>query len=943
LVSVEDNPTSNEPLESVVNGSDIWHALEASNVVSALRTSPNDGLALREAEKRLAEFGPNELEEADHPSLLQMILEQFNNFIVIVLIIAAAISAVLGDYIEAAAILAIVVINALLGVIQERRAEEALAALQRLAAPDAQVVRDGHRRTIPARELVPGDVVFLEAGNYIPSDLRLVETINLRIEEAALTGESVPVSKDAHLVLTQDQALGDRRNTAFSGTLVSYGRGKGVVVSTGMRTQIGMIAAMLQSVREEPTPLQVKLDQLGKMLGWAALAVCGMVFLFGWVRGVEALEMFLVAVSLAVAAVPEGLPAVVTITLALGMREMITRHALIRRLASVETLGSTTVICSDKTGTLTQNQMTVTRMWVDGHQFEVTGGGYEPEGDFRLDGNTIDLSDYPAATTALWVAALANDAQVEEEQSEDGQRGTRVVGDPTESALLIAALKAGATRDNLERAYPRIDEIPFDSNRKRMTTVHKIKHPSPEDVSPFYDFNLKEWEVAAIKGAPDIVLELCTQIQGINDQAVPLSNEVRESILEANASMARSALRVLAVAYRVEQDVPDEATPEKVEHNFIFVGLIGMIDPPRRQAKPAIEKARRAGIRTIMITGDYPDTAEEIAEEIGLLQSGHGVLTGSELDSMPDAVLNERVVTTDVFARVSPEHKVRIVDALREQGEIVAMTGDGVNDAPALKRADIGVAMGVTGTDVAKETADMVLTDDNFASIVSAVEQGRIIYANIRKFVFYLLSCNLAEIVVIFLAILAGLPSPLTPIQLLWLNLITDGAPALALGMEKGDPDTMDRPPRPPQEPVINQPMRVRIGIQTIAIAAVTLTAYLMGIAMYPGVPEEAKTMAFVTLSFSELLRAFTARSENYALLRIGIFSNRVMLYAVVSSLLLLLAVIYAPFLQPIFNTVALGWAEWQVVLPLLVVPAIVSELTKWVMSRRFVAAGVSG
>jgi Ca2+-transporting ATPase len=936
LLSTEDNPSSTQPLESIVDGSDIWHALEASSVVHALRTSPNKGLTSREAEKRLAEFGPNELTEADRPSLLKMVLEQFNNFIVIVLIIAALLSAVLGDYVEATAILAIVILNAILGVVQERRAEEALAALRRLAAPEAQVIRDGHRRTIPARELVPGDVVFLESGNYIPADLRLVETVNLRIEEAALTGESVPVSKDARLVLTQDQALGDRRNTAFSGTLVSYGRGSGVVVSTGMRTQIGMIAAMLQSVREEPTPLQVKLDQLGKTLGWAALAVCGMVFLFGWVRGIDALEMFLVAVSLAVAAVPEGLPAVVTITLALGMREMITRHALIRRLASVETLGSTTVICSDKTGTLTQNQMTVTRMWVDGHQFEVTGSGYEPVGEFRRDGKVIDLRNYPAAATALWVAALANDAQIEEEQQEDGCRGTTVVGDPTESALLIAALKAGATREDLERAYPRIDEIPFDSTRKRMTTVHKIKDPIPGDVGPFHDHELKEWEMAAIKGAPDVVLDLCTELQGIEDRAVPLDADGRERILEANASMARAALRVLAVAYRVEQDVPNEATPEDVEHDFIFVGLIGMIDPPRRQARPAIQKARKAGIRTVMITGDYPDTAEEIAEEIGLLQAGHSVMTGGEMDNMSDAVLKQRVATTDVFARVSPEHKVRIVDALKEGGEIVAMTGDGVNDAPALKRSDIGVAMGVTGTDVAKETADMVLTDDNYASIVSAVEQGRIIYANIRKFVFYLLSCNLAEIAVIFLAILAGLPSPLTPIQLLWLNLITDGAPALALGMEKGDPDTMDRPPRPPKEPVINRPMRVKIGIQTVAIATVTLVAYLMGIALYPGIPEEAKTMAFVTLSFSELLRAFTARSESYPILRIGLFSNRVMIYAVATSLLLLLAVIYVPFLQPIFNTVSLGWNEWQIVLPLLLVPAVVAELTKWVMGRRF-------
>ncbi len=460
--SIEDSPLSTQSLNSTVNENEIWHALEASNVVSALRTSPVHGLSSQEAGTRLTAIGPNELEEVDRITLLEMVVQQFKNFIVIVLIVAAMISAILGDYVEAVAILAIVVLNAILGVVQERRAEEALAALRRLAAPEAHLVRDGHRFTVPAHELVPGDVVFLEAGNYIPADLRLIETVNLRIEEAALTGESVPVTKDAHLVLTQDQALGDRRNTAFSGTLVSYGRGKGVVVSTGMHTQIGMIAAMLQAVHDEPTPLQVKLDQLGKTLGYAALAVCSLVFLLGWLRGVDALEMFLVAVSLAVAAVPEGLPAVVTITLALGMREMITRHALIRRLASVETLGSTTVICSDKTGTLTQNQMTVTRMWVDRHLFEVTGSGYEPVGEFRLDGKTIDLKEYPATTTALWVAVLANDALVEQERSEDGRRETRVVGDPTESALLIAALKAGATREDLERAYPRIDEIPFE-------------------------------------------------------------------------------------------------------------------------------------------------------------------------------------------------------------------------------------------------------------------------------------------------------------------------------------------------------------------------------------------------------------------------------------------------------------------------------------------------
>jgi Ca2+-transporting ATPase len=934
---MENTPAEKSPGEALgqdVAENEIWHALETSAVVQALKTSPKEGLSSSEAERRISTFGVNELAGAPPPSLLQLILEQFNNFIVIVLIVAAVLSAILGDYIEAGAILAIVVLNALLGVIQERRAEQALAALRRLAAPDAQVIRDGHRQTVPARELVPGDLVLLEAGNFVPADMRLTETVNLRIEEAALTGESVPVNKDARLVLTQEISLGDRRNTAFSGTLVAYGRGSGVVVSTGMRTQIGMIAAMLQSVHEEPTPLQRKLDDLGRTLGWAALIVCGLVFGIGWMRGIEPVEMFLTAVSLAVAAVPEGLAAVVTITLAMGMREMITRHALIRRLASVETLGSTTVICSDKTGTLTQNQMTVTRIWVDGVDFEVTGGGFEPVGDFRVRGEPIEFSKYPALTSALWVAALANDAEIETSQGEDGGQSTRVVGDPTEAALLIAAGKAGAFRPALEQAYPRIDEIPFDSARKRMTTVHKILAPDPDDVSPFYDKNLQEWEVAAIKGAPDVVLNLCTHYQSMNDEQAVMTEEVRDRIFEVNASMARSALRVIAVAYRVERDVPDEATPEKVEHDFIFLGLIGMIDPPRREAAPAIDRARRAGIRTLMITGDYPDTAEEIAEEIGLLRQGHGVLTGNELNKLEDESLMAAVGHTDVFARVSPEHKVRIVDALKKRGEVVAMTGDGVNDAPALKRADIGIAMGVTGTDVAKETADMVLTDDNYASIVAAVEQGRVIYSNIRKFVFYLLSCNLAEIAVIFIAILIGLPAPLTPIQLLWLNLITDGAPALALGMEKGDPDTMDRPPRPPSEPVINRSMRLGIGIQTVAIAGVTLAAYLLGIQLYPGIPEEAKTMAFVTLSFSELLRAFTARSENYPLLRVGVFSNRWMVVAVLTSLALLAGVVYIPFLQPIFNTVPLGWLEWEIVLPLLLVPAVVAELTKFIRTR---------
>ena len=912
---------------------DPWHAREPDDVFETLATSPKDGLSQREAEARLAKVGPNELREAPRPTFWHMLLEQFNNFIVIILIVASILSGVLGDYIEAAAILAIVVLNALLGVIQERRAEEALAALRRMAAPEAQVIRDGHRQLIPGRQLVPGDLVLLEAGNYVPADLRLIESANLRIEEAALTGESVPVEKDARVTLRQDVPLGDRRNTAFMGTLVNYGRGKGVVISTSMHTQIGMIATMLQLIQEEPTPLQQRLDRLGKTLGMAALVVCALVFLVGWVRGYPPLDMFLVAVSLAVAAVPEGLPAVVTITLALGMREMIKRHALIRRLSSVETLGSATVICSDKTGTLTQNQMTATRLWVDGMDFEISGRGYAPHGEFHLNGQPVDLREYPAGLTALWVAVLANDASLEPSEKESS--GYQLAGDPTEGALIVAAAKAGASRDAFHLAYPRIDEVPFDSARKRMTTVHKIRDPRPEDFSPFYDATVQDWEVAATKGAPDVVLELCTQYQRIHDKPAPLDDEARRRIMQANDHMTRQALRVLAVAYRADPDVPDQTAPESIERDLVFVGLIGMIDPARPEVLPAMDKARRAGIRTIMITGDYPETARAIAEDIGLLQPGHKVMAGTELARLDDPALRAAVAHTDVFARVSPEHKVRIVDALKHNGQVVAMTGDGVNDAPALKRADIGVAMGITGTDVAKETADMVLTDDNYVSIVAAVEQGRIIYSNIRKFVFYLLSCNVAEILIIFLAIMAGLPSPLTAIQLLLLNLVTDGLPALALGYEKGDPDTMDRPPRPPSEPIINRWMRTGIVVQTVAITGVTLGAYFVGLRAHPQAPEFAETMAFVTLSFSELLRAFTARSEHYPLLKIGLLTNRRMFYAVIGSLVLLVAVVYIPPLQRVFDTVPLGPAQWELVLPLLFVPAVAAELTKWIGGRR--------
>jgi Ca2+-transporting ATPase len=875
--------------------------------------------------------------------------------------------------------MAIVVLNSVLGIVQEQRAEQALAALKKLAAPDAHVIRDGVHSSVPAYNLVPGDIVFLEAGNFIPADLRLLEAINLRVEEASLTGESLPVQKNAATVLEKNVPLGDRKNTAFMGTLVNYGRGRGVVTSTGMHTQLGLIATMLQNVDTEQTPLQRRLDQLGKSLSIGSLILVAVVFFVALINQTninelfasplgyfkefaqQITEVFIIAISLAIAAVPEGLPAVVTISLALGMREMIQRHALIRKLSSVETLGSATVICSDKTGTLTQNEMTVTRVWADGQFINVTGTGYAPTGEFQVDGATVDVKKYPAIQSTLWLGLINNDATIETTGENESQQTYRIVGDPTEGSLLVAAAKAGAIHLELDEAYPRSNEVPFDSERKRMITVHNVVDPQPHDLSPFYDEKYKNWNVVAVKGAPDIVLTLCSRYLDMNDQPREMTEDMRKQILAANDSMTKDALRVLGLACRVEREVSDD--PEKIksdelEKNLAFVGLTGMIDPPRTEVKPALEYARHAGIRTVMITGDFPNTAKAIAEAIGLLRPGKKVLTGAQLDELNDDQLKNVIEDTDVFARVSPEHKMRIVDALQANDEIVAMTGDGVNDAPAIKRADIGIAMGITGTDVAKETADMVLTDDNYASIVSAVEQGRIIYSNIRKFVFFLLSSNVSEIMIIFLATLAGLPPPLTAIQLLWLNLITDGAPALALAMEKGDPDIMDQKPRAKSEPIVNRSMGAGILIQTIVQTSAVLGAFIIGLAWHleagsiipsgtnvlsfvfvhdwRGVDvKTAETMAFVTLSLCELFRAYTVRSERASIFKIGIFSNRYMQYAVGFSIALLLLVCSVPFLQPIFNTHFLSVGEWSLVIGLALMPAVAEEITKSVLRKR--------
>jgi P-type Ca2+ transporter type 2C len=919
----------------------VWHNISADDAIEKLNSHRMLGLSSTEVDSRLKTHGYNELTEAPRPTFWKRLWDQINDFLIWLLIVASIISLVIGDYIEAAAILAIVVLNSILGVIQESRAEEALAALKKMSAPEAQVIRDGVQQNIPTRELIPGDLVILETGNYVPADVRLIEAINLQVNEASLTGESVPVQKRADTVFDRELPLGDRKNTAYMSTVVSYGRGRGVVVSTGMHTQIGLIAQMVQSFENEPTPLQRKLDQLGKVLGISALAICGVVFLINIIRLLinpspdssiyeSILEMFMVAVSLAIAAVPEGLPAVVTICLALGMQRMVQRHALLRQLSAVEALGSSTIICSDKTGTLTQNAMTVVKIWSDDKFFEVTGDGYDPEGAILLGGSDVDLSENQTVKTFLQSILLCNDAYIETSGTSTDRLTWRMVGDPTEGALVVVAAKAGLWRYDLENLIPRKAEIPFDSERKTMTTIHQVAGNT-------IGFNFPRTKfIAMTKGAPDIILSKCN-FRMREGEVVRLTDQDRKNILDVNSDFASQALRVLGAAVRFFDQLPgdEDLKPDIIENDLIFTGLVGMIDPPRPEVKPAIEKAKLAGIRSVMITGDYPDTAIAIAQQIGLYRPNSKVVTGKELDLLSDETFINVVDDVDVYARVSPQHKVKIVEALQNRRHVVSMTGDGVNDAPALKKADIGVAMGIMGTDVSKEAAAMVLTDDNYASIVSAIEEGRIIYSNIRKFVFYLLSCNVGEILIVFLVSLVGWPLPLTPLSLLVLNLITDGAPALALGLEKGDPDIMKHPPRQPDEPVINRSMVWGIVIQGLVITLAVLGAFRISLYLNPDNLQHAQTVAFATLSIGELFRAYTSRSETYSIFKLGIFSNKYMQYAVLSSLVILLAIIYLPFLDPIFQTTFLTVKDWIYMIPLILLPSVAAELTKWAMRRR--------
>jgi len=920
------------------------HGKTLDEVVSSLETRLDHGLSLQEAQARLALHGPNELAEKPRPGFFAMLWDQFNNYLVMILIAAALVSLLLGEVVDSLAIMFIVLLNAVVGVVQESKAEQALAALKKMSAPNAQVVRDGRVMTIPGREIVAGDIVLLEAGNYVPADLRLVETFNLRIEEASLTGESVPVEKDAALVLDKEIPLGDRRNTAFMGTMITYGRGRGIVTGTGMSTQIGMIAEMIQSFETESTPLQKKLEHLGRLLGSACLAICALVFIYGLFRDThlasafssgflnyleaekkDIIGLFMTAVSLAIAAVPEGLPAIVTICLALGMQRMIKHHALIRKLPAVETLGCATVVCSDKTGTLTQNQMTVVQGWTLGKRFRVSGEGYAPSGRFFLGTDLFAPAADPDTALLLQGALVCNDARLEESSGEGGKESWRIVGDPTEGALVVAAAKAGYWFGDLENSLPRVQEIPFDSERKRMTTLHEMNRWAASEKLVLPDSTSI---IAFVKGAPDVVIDLCTKYVE-SGWTVDMTPDVRQTILDQNRKMASGALRVLAIAFRPLPEVPERVAPETIEQDLVFIGLLGMIDPPRPEVIDALKVARGAGLKSIMVTGDYKETAEAIARDIGLLTEGGVVLTGAEIEKMSDAELSAVAPRLDVCCRVSPQHKTRIVEALKSHGHVVAMTGDGVNDAPALKRANIGVAMGITGTDVAKQTADMILTDDNFASIVSAIEQGRIIYSNIRKFVYFLLACNIGEILIVFGAMLTGMPIPLLPVQLLWLNLVSDGAPALALGLEKGDPEIMKQPPRSPAEHVINQQMAIGIAVVGIVDALAILTVFNLALQRYPEQLMAAQTIAFVTLCCSELARAFTSRSEYHSVFSIGVFSNRWMVGAVALSFAAVMVVVYVPFIRPFFDTVSLSAADWMLMTPFFFASPLAMELLK--------------
>ncbi|MBY0204497.1 Ca2+-transporting ATPase [Paenibacillus polysaccharolyticus] len=905
-----------------------WHQLNDEELRETLGVSPQEGLTDEAAAEKRKIAGSNELSEGQRISPITLLLNQFKDFMVLVLMGATLVSGLLGEYLDAVTIVAIIVLNAILGFVQEFRAERSLRALKQLSAPAAKVLRSGQEVHLAAKQLVPGDVIMVESGDRIPADVRWLETNSLDVEESALTGESVPVSKHCRPIASDDVPLGDQKNIGFMGTMVTRGTAKGVVIRTGMDTEMGKIADLIQNTEEQETPLQHRLEQLGKILIFVALGLTVMVVVAGILHGQPAVGMFLAGVSLAVAAIPEGLPAIVTIALALGVQRMIKRKAIVRKLPSVETLGCASVICSDKTGTLTQNKMTVTNVWLEGRSIKVTGDGYAPEGHMLENDRILDLKNDQSLRRMLQISALCNNASIvetivndpaskkkskeskkeskkgrkngqqEEEQVSANQVLWELKGDPTEGALVAMASKMGLTPAGLKELYDREQEFPFDSERKRMSVM--IKHQGGRMVYT--------------KGAPDVLIEHCSYILW-EGKVVPFTGTLRQKVMAANESMAGNALRVLGMAYREVKPKEHVADEHAAESQLVFVGLAGMIDPPRREVRDAIATCRKAGIRTVMITGDHGTTAEAIAHQLGILPRGGASLSGQQLAGMTDEQLDKTVNDIYVFSRVSPEHKLRIVKSLQRKGHVVAMTGDGVNDAPAIKAADIGIAMGITGTDVTKEASSLILSDDNFSTIVAAIEEGRNIYENIRKFIRYLLASNVGEILTMFFAMMMGLPLPLVPIQILWVNLVTDGLPAMALGVDQAEKDLMEHKPRGAKENIFARRLGWKIISRGVLIGLCTLGAFwltLQAAPDHPGQLLKAQSVAFATLVLAQLIHVFDCRSSRSIFHR-NPLQNKYLVLAVISSVVLMLVVMYVEPLQPIFKTVPLGLREWAI------------------------------
>lgn len=881
-----------------------FHSKSTEQALQELQSEMSNGLTGAEAQKRLEQNGPNRLASPRKKSLLLRILAQFKDFLVIILLIAATISVIAGDGLkDAILIIGILLVNVIISITQENKADNALAELKNMASPKAKVKRDGQVQKIDSDAVVVGDIIILDAGDYIPADIRIIESMNLKIDESALTGESLPVSKDADAILDKSASLGDRVNLASMSTVVIYGRGVGLVYATGMETEMGKIATILNDTEEVSTPLQDKLNKMAKTLGIVCVVTCALIFGIGFLRGMDIIEMFMVSVSLAVAAVPEGVAIVATVILAIGVQKMVKSNVIVKRLRAVETLGSTTVICSDKTGTLTQNKMTVVKVFDTENTYHVTGTGYSAHGEVVCAAGKESISKNISLMSEI--AVLCNDALYNKAES-------KIIGDPTEAAMLVFGAKMGYDKSELSAQYNRVQEIPFDSDRKRMSTYNKKG----------------DKVVMNTKGAPDRIIKRSAMAY-VNGEAVPMTEEMRNRLLNQNEQFAAMALRVLAFAYK---EYERETTIDSIEEDLIYVGMMCMIDPPREEVCASVAQCQTAGINVKMITGDHKTTAAAIAVSLGIMKKGDETLDGAELDKLTDADLVEKVKDVNVFARVSPEHKVRIVTAVKANGNIVAMTGDGVNDAPSLKKADIGIAMGITGTDVSKEAADMVLTDDNFVSIVGAVAQGRTIYGNIRKVTGYLLSCNIGEILIIFFAILFGLPVPLIATQLLFVNLLTDAFPAFALGMEGKEEGIMQKQPRNPKESIINKTMRGNVAFGSIFLCIGSLGAFLYGIHFYNYAT--AISMCFFTLVAAELLLSYSYKTEAAAKLGKSLFANKFLNISMGLSLAILIAVIYIPVLNSLFTTQPLSLVQLVLCFVFIAIPILGSELSKQITKQ---------